>query len=388
VKLAFLDDRHSMVYGAQENMLLLAAGCQALGHDVVFVTTADGVLADAARGRGLPVTVVPAPARLLTFDASGGVGGVRALLRTALDTWRYGWALADRLIDAQFDVVTASAVRPGTMLVPLRLRRFARRRPAVVLYAQNSTPFGAYAAAAGLAADRIALISDGARPTFPRVSRRLLAGRMRALPSGRDTAPLAAVAAARGATPREASPVVLCVATIEERKGLHDLLTAAAIAQRSVGPVVVQVVGGVTSDKRREYADGLVRQADDLGVDLRLEGWHDDVLAFYAAADLFVLASRDEGLPGVLLEALGTGLPCVATSAGGAGDLVAASGGGRAVAVGDTDALAREIVGLLRSPDDWAAASASGSAHVCSRYGLDAFVRTYGVIIDEVAGRG
>lgn len=388
MRLAFLDDRHSMVYGAQENVLLLAACCQRLGHDVVIVTTADGVLADTARSRALPVLVVPAPDRLLRFEASAGVGGVRAVVGLARDTWRYGWALSACLLDEGVDVVLASAVRPGVMLVPLRVRRIGRRRPAVVLYAQNSTPFGAYAAAAAWAADRIAFIADGARSTFPRLVQRWTARRMRPLPSGRDMEPLAAVASARGGAPRDSRPELLCVAAIEERKGLHDLLAAAAEAQRTLGPVVVRVVGGVTSTAREEYARRLTQQADDLGVDLRLEGWHDDVLPFYAAADLFVLASRDEGLPGVLLEALASGLPCVTTEAGGAGELVRVSGGGRAVAVGDTDALAREIVALLTHPDDWAAAGAAGRAHVCDRYGLDAFVQAYGAIIDEVTTDG
>jgi glycosyltransferase involved in cell wall biosynthesis len=274
------------------------------------------------------------------------------------------------------------------MLVPMRLRRIARRRPAVVLYAQNSTPFGLYAAAAALAADRIALIADGAHTTFPRAVLRLVRRRLRPLPSGRDMTPLVAVAASRGSAPRSTRPVLLCVAAVEERKGLHHLLAAAADAQRTLGPVLVRVVGGITSDKREQYRQILVRQATDLGVDLRLEGWHDDVLPFYAEADLFVLASRDEGLPGVLLEALATGLPCVTTSAGGAGDVVRSSGGGRVVAVGDTGALAREIVALLSSPDDWAAASTAGSAHVGNRFGLDTFARAYGAIIDEVTTDG
>lgn len=388
MRLAFLDDRHSMVYGAQENVLLLAACCQQLGHDVVIVTTAEGVLADTARHRALPVLVVPAPDRLLRFDGSGGVGGARAVVGMARDTWRYGWSLSSRLLDEGVDVVLASAVRPGVMLVPLRVRRIGRRRPAVVLYAQNSTPFGAYAAAAAGAADRIALIADGARSTFPRLVQRGLARRMRPLPSGRDMEPLAAVASDRRRAPRDSVPELLCVAAIEERKGLHDLLSAAAEAQHTLGPVVVRVVGGVTSTAREEYARRLTQQARDLGVDLRLEGWHDDVSPFYASADLFVLASRDEGLPGVLLEALASGLPCVTTEAGGAGELVRASGGGRAVAVGDTDALAREIVTLLTHPDDWAAAGTAGRAHVCDRYGLDAFAQAYGAIIDEVTTDG
>lgn len=74
--------------------------------------------------------------------------------------------------------------------------------------------------------------------------------------------------------------------------------------------------------------DGLLRgevetRAHALGVRgaLSLPGFVDDVSAAYAAADVFLLASRWEGLPCAALEALAAGLPVVVRDAGWAGDL-------------------------------------------------------------------
>ena len=62
--LAFFDDRFHEVYGAQENLLLLAELCAAEGHRCQLVTSAEGALSQAARERGLDARVVAAPPQL------------------------------------------------------------------------------------------------------------------------------------------------------------------------------------------------------------------------------------------------------------------------------------------------------------------------------------
>jgi glycosyltransferase involved in cell wall biosynthesis len=63
---------------------------------------------------------------------------------------------------------------------------------------------------------------------------------------------------------------------------------------------------------------------------------------WYRAADLFVLPSRSEGVPCVLLEAMACGTPFVATHVGGIPE-VAHLGTGRLVPAEDPDALAQAI---------------------------------------------
>lgn len=57
------------------------------------------------------------------------------------------------------------------------------------------------------------------------------------------------------------------------------------------------------------------------GVDVRLLGRVDDMPGFYASLDAFLIGSDHEGAPLVLLEAMASGVPCVATSVGGIPDI-------------------------------------------------------------------
>ena len=67
-----------------------------------------------------------------------------------------------------------------------------------------------------------------------------------------------------------------------------------------------------------------------LGEHVRLAGIipHKEMGDWYSAADLFCLASGQEGWPNVILESLACGTPVVATSAGGIPEIISSNGVG------------------------------------------------------------
>ena len=68
---------------------------------------------------------------------------------------------------------------------------------------------------------------------------------------------------------------------------------------------------------------------------------------WYRAADVFVLSSDFDNSPNVVLEAMASGLPLVATNVGGVPDFVEAPAGGALVDKGDAAAMGTEILELL-----------------------------------------
>jgi len=77
----------------------------------------------------------------------------------------------------------------------------------------------------------------------------------------------------------------------------------------------------------------------------------DQVLEFYANADIFVLASFAEGLPVVLMEAMVMEIPCVTTNITGVPELIEHRVNGLLVAPSDIDGLATAIAELMDKPD-------------------------------------
>ena len=131
------------------------------------------------------------------------------------------------------------------------------------------------------------------------------------------------------------------VARFEAQKGLDVLL-------RAVAPLDVDV---------RLVGDGperpaLVALAEQLELTSRLTfaGWSDDVSAELDRLDVFVLASRNEGFPLAIVEAMLAGLPVVATDVGSVAEAIEPGVTGLLVPPDDERALRDAIASLLADP--------------------------------------
>ncbi len=111
-------------------------------------------------------------------------------------------------------------------------------------------------------------------------------------------------------------------------------------------------------------------QVDQLGLADRVTflGSRDDVFELLPLLDVFCLSSQFEGFPIALVEAMATGLPCVATTAGGIPEVVDDGVNGLLVPTGDHEALAAAIGRMEADP---ALARRCGDAARDTAQGLD-----------------
>lgn len=117
-------------------------------------------------------------------------------------------------------------------------------------------------------------------------------------------------------------PVALFVGRVAHEKNIGFLLEALAAARRNCPDILLVITG------EGPALPDLRRQAQDLGVHaavcfLGYLDRHAELPACYAAADVFVFASRTETQGLVLLEAMAAGLPVIALSAMGTADILA-----------------------------------------------------------------
>ncbi len=151
---------------------------------------------------------------------------------------------------------------------------------------------------------------------------------------------------------------VVYVGRMDVRKGLRELVAAAAALGKQrprlrvylvgEGPDKPLILSAIQASNAGEYIHALPGCA------------FDDVAVWMAAADLVTLPSYMEGCPNVVLEALASGRPVVATNAGGTPEILSEECG-RLAPPRDSAALAQALAAVLDKSWDAQAISARGS---------------------------
>jgi glycosyltransferase involved in cell wall biosynthesis len=103
-------------------------------------------------------------------------------------------------------------------------------------------------------------------------------------------------------------------------------------------------------------------------------GWQDDIAAFLNAIDIFVQPSLSEAFSQVLIEAMGVGLPVVATDVGGASEVLIGEENGILIQPNDLTAIAYEVVRLCRDPELRRRMGAAGRASVTENFAAEKMV--------------
>jgi glycosyltransferase involved in cell wall biosynthesis len=115
---------------------------------------------------------------------------------------------------------------------------------------------------------------------------------------------------------------------------------------------------------------------------VRFAGVREDMDVAYAAADVALLTSETEGLPGVLIEAAMCGLPVVSTDVGFTADIVPDGHAGRLVPVGDVAATSAALAECHRNQLIW---GRQARAHAVQGFDLDAVVDRWQALLHDVA---
>ena len=160
----------------------------------------------------------------------------------------------------------------------------------------------------------------------------------------------------------------LAVGRLVEAKGYPNMIKAFAQAQEHHPEARLLIAGAGPLEEALGVA---VRRAGTVQA-VSLLGRRSDVPALMQAADGFVMSSKWEGLPMVLLEAGASSLPIVATDVGGSRDAILDGVSGYLASSDDPEAIARAMREVMElSEDDRLAMGAAGRKHICRNFDIE-----------------
>jgi glycosyltransferase involved in cell wall biosynthesis len=364
--------------GAERQAQRLAEGLAARGRRVGVVT---------ARYPGLPgheilggvevhrVWAVPKPGRLsitflptlAAFLASGG---------RRFDIWHAH--------QAYYNAGLALSMAP--FLGKRCVVKTAASGPYGDLARLGRSPIGGWVRHRLLKAD--AVISLNAELTEELIASGIDVARVQRIPNGVDCAKFSppSAHARRDARARLGIPpdggLVVFAGRLAEDKGVDYLLDAwRSIEQSFSGEPRTLVVAGaeIGGNRYRQRGERELRSA-------RFLGRVPDVQPLLDAADVLVLPSLSEGLSNIVLEAMATGLPVVATAIGGLSEQIENGVTGLLVGPRDVEALVQALTTVLRDPELRARMGAAARIRVEQRYSLVSMVDAYEDLYDQILG--
>lgn len=312
--------------GGQNQVYLLHRGLIGAGIDSTVLCRAGQPLARRLADEGLPRLEV----------RSGPVFA----LRSALAARAFRADLLHAHASAAHGIARLAVIGSGTPLVVTRRVDFALKSgiaarwkygPRITRFAAISRAVAGILEAGGVDAQRIVVIPSGVEPQ-PAVPNR------EGLPAERL--------------------LVLCAAAFVAHKGHRHLLDAWRLVEERGMPATLLLAGS------GDLEASLRAQASALGLQhVQFLGWREDVPRLWAAVDVAVMASLEEGLGTVLIDAQLAGLPVVATTAGGIPEVVADGASGLLAPPADPEALAQRLLRVLADQPLRAQLSAGARTH-------------------------
>jgi glycosyltransferase involved in cell wall biosynthesis len=311
--------------GGAEQLLAMACALRDRGHEIIIGCQPQSDILERARAANLAVE----PIRMrqdYDLPAAWQVAQVLRRNRIELLHAQHSTAHALGLVAAHWAKIPAFTVTRRVMF-PLRKNLFSRLK-------YRSSRINGYVAITNAVKEE--LVKGGVDPK-----------RIEVIQSIVHRAPLSR---AEGQSLRNElgipadSPLVLNVANYADFKG-QDLLMEAAVEVLKRHPKARFVFAGRDTEQLKALADRL-----QIASQVVLAGFRTDVPRFLAAADLFVLPSRQEAAGTALREAMLAGLPVIGSRAGGIPESILHEKTGLLVPPGDAGSLAAAIIRVLDNP--------------------------------------
>lgn len=174
-------------------------------------------------------------------------------------------------------------------------------------------------------------------------------------------------------------PIICMVTRFTPEKGCQYFIEAAKIVTRRISKANFLIIGGALTSREK----GMERELKNLIKKIKVSnqvlfiGFHADVMKILSGVDILVLPSLSEGFGLVILEAMATKRPVVASNVGGILEVVVDGETGFLVPPKNPEAIAEKVIFLLKNPQIAKKMGEKGYLRVKENFTQERMVREY-----------
>ena len=166
-------------------------------------------------------------------------------------------------------------------------------------------------------------------------------------------------------------------------KGNKNLVEAFALVVKVIPDARLLLIG--EGEERMEIEE-IINELK-ISDSVKLLGFRKDICELLKVIDVFVMASLNEGMGRVVLEAMASGKPVIATKTGGVPELVLNGKTGTLVEPANVDELAQAMIDLGNNRDKMQLFSSEGMKRVSDKFSIEKMVNDIDQLYDELTGK-
>jgi glycosyltransferase involved in cell wall biosynthesis len=180
--------------------------------------------------------------------------------------------------------------------------------------------------------------------------------------------------------------VVGMIANLKPTKGYEYFIRCCEILSKEYEKIKFLIIGEGTE----EFEDNITQKVRKLGLEnhLLFLGFREDIAELLQILDVFVLSSLSEGMSLAIVEAMGVGIPVVATKSGGPEELIEDGKTGFLVPPRDEKSLAEKVSLLLKNKELARSMGMSGKSSVREKFSIRAMIGKYENTYRSCLGKG
>lgn len=320
-KILFIESRYESFYGAQKSMLKLVQILDESKFESQVVTTGDGKLKKGFEKSNVKVDVIKLGKKANTFGGKTLKYSIIGKVQVIFQVLVYNLKIANYILKNKIDFVYVNDLR--ALLYSVLATKILRKK--TIWYIRNDLELSIFTKIGLRFSDKIITIAKGVLRRLPKEEINRYSHKMTNIYTGFDFGDYHLFNKSNSKKSLgipNTHKVIGYLGSVNERKGLDILVDAFIDFNKTQQNNLMLLIVGNVSPGYESFWNKQLKKLNNSGLLFKHLSFMDDISKAYCAMDIFILPSRSEGLPRVVIEAIAHKIPVIATDVGGVKEII------------------------------------------------------------------